>query len=141
MAKLIETETLNDLIENPWSDAAEINYGEIIPRGTEVVEIYLLTGTFGHATYGHARTIERIQEFIKHQDQIDKDRKERGESVPRKTRLLLILPLTKTRGVEGYTKKEAQIAPIETRLKSLLLQILKTYSHETKSISVALTYN
>lgn len=110
-------EVLNRLQENPWSDAASIDYAPLIDPATTNLEIYACTGTYAPFTKGHKDLIERLRTYINNLPVED----DRGRK--RFQRFILIAPITSVRGLSGYTKDADQIGPTQLRLQSILLQI------------------
>lgn len=109
-------EALRVLEENPWEDAADIDFSKIIKKGITNLEVYVFTGTFGPFTKGHKDLIERL---LAHIDSLSPNVDE-GERISQ--RIVLIIPVTDVSSIPKYKKRPAEIGPLEARVGSILLQ-------------------
>lgn len=113
---IIMRNTLNKLITEPWIDVVDMDFNNIIHHNTQAVQIFLVPGTFGPFTAGHADLIHRLKGYTRYLDKYE-------ETDEVTQRLIMLVPLTKTKGVKGYNKDWASAGSINVRTSSIMLQL------------------
>lgn len=108
-------EALKVLERNPWKDAAEIDFADIIKPETTDLEVYVVTGTFGPFTKGHKDLLVRLLGYLDSQPSAKEGRVFQ--------RIVLIVPVTDVSGIPNYQKEAAQMGSIEERVTAMLLQL------------------
>lgn len=104
------TQKLYDKIyDNPFVDAGDRNWAEIINPNTKQIIIEVLTGTFGPFTVGHADLIRIHAEHIK--------------TLPNDSiqRIILLVPMIDPIGIPGYPKIPSRVGTLSERVKSIIL--------------------
>jgi hypothetical protein len=99
LTREIAAETLQALEAQPWQDAAEIDFGEIIDEETTVLEVHFGPGTFVFHD-GHWDTKQRVLDYFEYLDERD------PEAAKHTKRIILYLPIPDVRRAPGYEKEK-----------------------------------
>lgn len=110
--------TINDLEKNPFQDAAEIDYAELIQPETEILRIYTLTGTF-LAHNGQAALIRKVLRYIEN----NQGNRQSEETQPTCEFILILPNLIPGIGKDGKPKDLATSGTVEQRVSLLLLHL------------------
>lgn len=130
LTKEMMGETLQALKENPWRDAAEIDFTKIIDPEADLLEIYFGPGTYGPFHPGHDYFVRKTLAYINYRGQLDPP-----ES--RIQRLILLAPIISTKGVPGYPKDWASVGSIAARVGTIMISLADT-DRKTVFITTAL---
>lgn len=120
--KALTRDTLASLIDHrnrdsvKWRDASRIDFAQIVRPETEILEIYMITGTFGPFSQGHRDLLDRVRSYVRY-------RNEQDNGADHTQRLILLVPITHTETLRGYYKDPAQTGTIYERVGSMLLHM------------------